>query len=89
MKKRRKDVGESCQKPDVLENIRFNDEYTLGDKEAESLAELYEVKMQRGKEEEEEDKRDEYEILSIYSCNECIMHEGSSNKVQFSMSHFS
>ena len=72
--------------PDVLENIRFEDAHTLGDKEADSLAQLYEIKMERGGKGEE--KRDEYEILSIYSCNECVMHEGSSNKVQFSISHF-
>ena len=81
MKKSPKDAGGSFQKPDVdvLENIRFEDEYK--DKEAESLTELYEVKVEQGK---EGDKKDEYEILSIYSCNECVMHEGSSNKVQFS-----
>ena len=56
---------------DVLENIRFEDAYR--DKESEIL---YEVKVEQGKEEE-----DEYEILSIYSCNECVMHEGSTNKV--------
>ena len=87
MKKSPKDAsGGSFQKPDVdvLENIRFEDEYK--DKEAESLTELYEVKVEQGK---EGDKKDEYEILSIYSCNECVMHEGSSNKVQFSMSHLS
>ena len=72
--------------PDVLENIRFEDAHTLGDKEADSLAQLYEIKMERGG---KGDRRDEYEILSIYSCNECVMHEGSSNKVQFSISHFS
>ena len=82
MKKRQQDAG----KPnvDVLENIRFEDQYTLRDKEAESLAHLYEVKVEQ---EKEEDKKDEYEILSIYSCNECVMHEGSSNKVKFSMLH--
>ena len=81
VKRRAKDA------PDVLENIRFEDAHTLGDKEADSLAQLYEIKMERGGKGEE--KRDEYEILSIYSCNECVMHEGSSNKVQFSISHFS
>ena len=80
VKKSPKGAGGSFQKHDVdvLENIRFEDEYK--DKEAESLTELYEVKVEQGK---EGDKKDEYEILSIYSCNECVMHEGSSNKVQF------
>ena len=75
-----KEVRGSFGKPDVdvLENVRFEDEYTLGDKEVDSLAHMYQAKMEKDM---RDDNRVEYEILSIYSCSECVMHEGSSNKV--------
>ena len=56
-----KDVSKSFQQQDVLENIRFENDYT------EHHLDDVQVEM-------------EYEILSIYSCSECVMHEGSNNK---------
>ena len=56
-----KDVSRSFEQQDVLENIRFENDYT------EHHLDDVQVEM-------------EYEILSIYSCSECVMHEGSNNK---------